>query len=85
LDGSERLFDTVASVEPAMNVSLPFIERPIATTLLSIGIFLVGAVAYAFLPVAALPSIEYPTIHVSASRPVKKALTMSANIWCVTK
>ena len=36
-----------------MNVSLPVIERPIATTLLSIGIFLVGAVAYNFLPVAA--------------------------------
>jgi multidrug efflux pump len=63
-----------------MNVSLPFIERPIATTLLSIGIFLVGAVAYAFLPVAALPSVEYPTIRVSASRPGADPSTMAATV-----
>src|SRR6516225_8296788 len=63
-----------------MNVSLPFIKRPIATTLLSIGIFLVGTVAYAFLPVAALPSIEYPTIRVSASRPGADASIMAATV-----
>ena len=63
-----------------MNVSLPFIQRPIATTLLSIGIFLVGAVAYAFLPVAALPSVEYPTIRVSASRPGADPSTMAATV-----
>src|ERR1700675_3774615 len=63
-----------------MNVSLPFIQRPIATTLLSIGIFLVGAVAYAFLPVAALPSFEYPTIRVSASRPGADPTTMAATV-----
>jgi hydrophobe/amphiphile efflux-1 (HAE1) family protein len=63
-----------------MNVSLPFIQRPIATTLLSIGIFLVGAVAYAFLPVAALPSIEFPTIRVSASRPGADPSTMAATV-----
>src|SRR5450755_575750 len=63
-----------------MNFSLPFIERPIATTLLSIGVFLVGAVAYNFLPVAALPSIEYPTIHVSASRPGADPSTMAATV-----
>jgi multidrug efflux pump len=63
-----------------MNVSLPFIERPIATTLLSIGIFLVGAVAYNFLPVAALPSIEFPTIRVSASRPGADPSTMAATL-----
>ena len=63
-----------------MNVSLPFIQRPIATTLLSIGIFLVGAVAYAFLPVAALPNIEFPTIRVSASRPGADPSTMAATV-----
>ena len=38
-----------------MNFSYPFIRRPVGTTLLAIGVFLVGAVAYAFLPVASLP------------------------------
>jgi multidrug efflux pump subunit AcrB len=47
---------------------------------LSIGIFLVGAVAYAFLPVAALPSFEYPTIRVSASRPGADPSTMAATV-----
>src|SRR5271169_1160910 len=63
-----------------MNFSLPFIERPIATTLMSIGIFLVGAVAYIFLPVAALPNIEYPTIHVTANRPGADPSTMAATV-----
>ena len=63
-----------------MNVSLPFIKRPIATTLLSIGIFLVGTIAYNFLPIAALPSIEYPTIRVSAGRPGADASVMAATV-----
>ena len=63
-----------------MNFSLPFIQRPIATTLMSIGVFLVGAVAYNFLPVAALPSIEYPTIHVTANRPGADPSTMAATV-----
>ena len=52
-----------------MNFSYPFIRRPIGTTLLAIGLFLVGAVAYTFLPVASLPNVEFPTINVTASRP----------------
>src|SRR5205809_8094466 len=52
-----------------MNVSEPAIRRPIGTTLLAIGLFLVGAVAYAFLPVASKPTVDFPTIWVSASRP----------------
>ncbi len=63
-----------------MNISLPFIRRPIATTLLSIGVFLVGAVAYGFLPVAALPNIEFPTIWVSASRPGADPAIMAATV-----
>ncbi len=63
-----------------LNFSLPFIERPIATILLSIGVFLVGAVAYRFLPVAALPNVEFPTIHVTANRPGADPRTMAATV-----
>src|SRR5215467_15022689 len=51
------------------SISEPFIRRPVATMLLAIGLVLVGAVAYRFLPVASLPRVDYPTIHVSAGRP----------------
>jgi hydrophobe/amphiphile efflux-1 (HAE1) family protein len=63
-----------------MNVSLPFILRPIATMLLSIGVFLTGAVAYSFLPVASLPNIEFPAIWVSANRPGADPSTMAATV-----
>jgi multidrug efflux pump len=63
-----------------MNFSLPFIQRPVATTLLAIGLFLVGAVAYQLLPVASLPSIDFPTIRVSASRPGADPMTMAATV-----
>ena len=52
-----------------MNISYPFIRRPVGTTLLAIGLFLVGAVAYGFLPVASMPTVEFPTIRVSVGRP----------------
>ena len=63
-----------------MNFSQPFVERPIGTTLLAIGLFLLGAVAYVNLPVASLPSIEFPTIRVSASLPGADAETMAARV-----
>ena len=63
-----------------MNFSRPFIERPIGTTLLAIGLFLLGAVAYMNLPVASLPSIEFPTIRVNASLPGADAETMAARV-----
>jgi hydrophobe/amphiphile efflux-1 (HAE1) family protein len=63
-----------------MNFSIPFIRRPVGTTLLAIGLFLVGAVAYRFLPVASLPSFEFPTIRVSASRPGADPSIMAATI-----
>ena len=63
-----------------MNFSWPFIRRPIGTTLMAIGLFLVGAIAYAFLPVASLPSVEFPTINVSASRPGADPNTMAATV-----
>ena len=52
-----------------MNLSAPFIRRPVATTLLTIGVTLLGAVAFRFLPVASLPQVEFPTIQVSAEVP----------------
>ncbi len=64
----------------ALNFSLPFIERPIATILLSVGLFLAGAVAYRFMPVAALPNVEFPTIYVSANRPGADPSTMAATV-----
>jgi multidrug efflux pump len=59
---------------------LPFIARPIATILLSVGLFLAGAVAYRFMPVAALPNVEFPTIYVSANRPGADPSTMAATV-----
>lgn len=47
-----------------MNISRIFIQRPVATTLLMLAIFLAGALAYRLLPVAALPQVDYPTIRV---------------------
>src|SRR5215813_2200630 len=61
-----------------MNISEQPILRPVGTTLLAIGLFLVGAVAYRFLPVASMPTVEFPTIWVSASRPGTDPETMAA-------
>jgi multidrug efflux pump len=50
-----------------MNISAPFIRRPVATTLLTVAIALAGAVAFRLLPVSPLPQVDFPTISVSAS------------------
>src|SRR5882724_580305 len=63
-----------------MNICEPAIRRPVGTTLLAIGLMLVGLVAYRFLPVASLPSVDLPTIMVSASRPGADPATMAASI-----
>ena len=52
-----------------MNISAPFIRRPVATTLLTVGIMLVGAIAFKVLPVSPLPQVDFPTISVSSSLP----------------
>ena len=57
-----------------------FITRPVATILLAIGILLSGAVAYRFLPVSALPSVDIPTIVVIASRPGADPETMANSV-----
>ena len=53
----------------AVSISEPFIRRPVGTTLLAIGLFLVGFVAYINLPVASVPNVDFPVIRVFASRP----------------
>jgi multidrug efflux pump len=63
-----------------MNISRPFIRRPIGTTLMAIGLFLVGAVAYAFLPVSSLPNVDLATIAVTANRPGADPNTMAATV-----
>ena len=52
-----------------MNIAALFIRRPVATTLVMMGILLIGLAAYPLLPVAALPEIAFPTIQVSATLP----------------
>jgi multidrug efflux pump len=63
-----------------MGFSGPFIARPVATMLLSIALLLAGLVAYRFLPVAALPSVDIPTIVVFAARPGADPETMANSI-----
>ena len=63
-----------------MNIAQPFIRRPIATTMLMIGITLLGAVAYRQLPVDSLPSVDSPTIQVIASFPGADPKTMASSV-----
>jgi multidrug efflux pump len=63
-----------------MNISAPFIKRPVGTTLLTIAIGLAGAVGYVFLPVSALPEVEFPTIQVSAALPGASPDTMASSV-----
>jgi multidrug efflux pump len=62
------------------NISAPFIRRPVATALLSIAIFLAGAVAFRLLPVSPLPQVDFPTISVSASLPGASPETMASAV-----
>ncbi len=62
------------------NFSATFIRRPVATILLAVGLLLSGAVAYRFLPVAPLPSVDIPTIVVFATRPGADPETMAASL-----
>src|SRR4030081_993258 len=62
------------------SISEPFIRRPVGSALLAIGLFLVGGVAYQFLPVAALPNVDFPSIRVSATRPGADPSVMAATV-----
>jgi multidrug efflux pump len=63
-----------------MSISTPFIHRPVATTLITLGIALAGLVAFNLLPVASLPQVDFPTISVSASLPGASPETMAATV-----
>src|ERR1700730_3012582 len=63
-----------------MNLSQPFILRPVATTLLTIGVIIAGTVAFGLLPVSPLPQVDFPTISVSASLPGASPDTMAATV-----
>jgi multidrug efflux pump len=63
-----------------MNLSQPFVERPVATTLLTVGVALAGALAYSRLPVSPLPQVDFPTISVSASLPGANPETVSTSV-----
>jgi multidrug efflux pump len=63
-----------------MNISAPFIHRPVATTLLTVAIALAGAIAFEVLPVAPLPEVDFPTISVGASLPGGSADIMASSV-----
>jgi multidrug efflux pump len=63
-----------------MNISAPFIHRPVATTLLTVAIALAGAVAFEVLPVSPLPEVDFPTISVSAGLPGGSAQIMASSV-----
>src|ERR1700676_499467 len=63
-----------------MNISKPFIHRPVATTLLTIAVGLAGVIAYGLLPVSPLPQVDFPTISVSASLPGASPETMASAV-----
>jgi multidrug efflux pump len=63
-----------------VNISAPFIHRPVATTLLTVGVALAGAIAFQVLPVAPLPEVDFPTISVSASLPGASAEIMASSV-----
>ncbi len=63
-----------------MNIAEPFIRRPVMTTLVSAGILIFGAVAYRLLPVSDLPTVDYPTVSVSASLPGASPETMASAV-----
>src|SRR5579862_5603416 len=63
-----------------MNISAPFIRRPVATSLLAMGLLMAGILAYTRLPVAPIPQVEYPVISVSAGLPGASPETMASSV-----
>jgi hydrophobe/amphiphile efflux-1 (HAE1) family protein len=63
-----------------MNISGPFIRRPAGTSLLAIGLFLAGIVAYHFMPVAAIPRVDYPMVMVFSSLPGADPATVASSL-----
>jgi len=63
-----------------MNISAPFIRRPVTTTLLTVAVAIAGAIAFTVLPVAPLPQVDFPTISVSATLPGASAEIMASSV-----
>jgi multidrug efflux pump len=63
-----------------MNLSRPFVRRPVASSMIAVALVLVGALAYTLLPVAPLPEVDFPTIRVNASLPGASPETMAASV-----
>ena len=63
-----------------MNITEPFVRRPVATTLLTIGVALAGIVSFTLLPVSPLPQVDFPTVSVSASLPGASPEVMAATV-----
>jgi multidrug efflux pump len=63
-----------------MHLSAPFIQRPVATSLLSLALLLAGSVAYSILPVASLPNVDFPVIGVGAGLPGASPETMASSV-----
>ena len=63
-----------------MNISAPFIKRPVGTSLLTIALALAGVIAFSFLPVSPLPQVDFPTISVSANLPGASPETMASAV-----
>jgi len=67
-------------IQPERSFSAPFIHRPAATSLLTLGVVLAGVVAFRLLPVSPLPQVDFPTISVQASLPGASPETMAATV-----
>jgi len=63
-----------------MNLSAPFIRRPVGTTLLTVAVCITGAIAFVVLPVSPLPQVDFPTISVQAGLPGASAQIMAASV-----
>src|SRR6201989_2006043 len=66
-----------------MNISAPFIQRPVATSLLMIAILLVGRAGYLYLPLSALPEVDYPTIQVQSFYPGASPDVMTTSVTAI--
>ena len=63
-----------------MNITEPFVRRPVATTLLTIGVALAGIVSFGLLPVSPLPEVDFPVVSVTAQLPGASPEVMAATV-----
>src|SRR2546423_5248636 len=63
-----------------MNISALFLRRPVATSLLMVGVILMGALGYWLLPISALPAVDFPTIQVTAQYPGASPDVMTSSV-----